>query len=377
MARHQCVGYRIASNHQQQPLKDSTEIRDKKELAMELLDRYLEAVRKHLPWQRQDDIIAELRANLEAQLEEKEAALGRPLTQAEAETWLKQLGSPMQMAAPYQPQQYLIGPGLFPSYRNVMKIALTWATAIYCIANVVALIATTPQMSDLVHVVANLPFILLTTAAWVTLVFAGIEYAVAHQYVKLPAECSPSVAWSLASLPPLGTHANGGKKPKSLAAAVAEVIFGFIFLVWLLLIPGHPYLLMGPGAYLLEALPYKLAPVWVPVFWWAVAVNVLQLAWHTANLIRGTWQKPQPILHYAAKAFGLAPILLLLAVPDQAAIVLKHPELDQARYDANLLTINTSIHWSVAVICVIVVAQLVWDIAQSILSANRKRAAAM
>ena len=43
---------------------------------MELLDRYLNAVRRHLPWLRQDDIIAELRANLEAQLEDKEAAAG-------------------------------------------------------------------------------------------------------------------------------------------------------------------------------------------------------------------------------------------------------------------------------------------------------------
>ena len=58
---------------------------------MELLERYLEAVKKHLPWERQDDIIAELRANLEAQLEEKEGALGRPLTTAEMEDWLKQL----------------------------------------------------------------------------------------------------------------------------------------------------------------------------------------------------------------------------------------------------------------------------------------------
>ena len=31
---------------------------------MELLDRYLQAVKKHLPLQRQDDILAELRANL-------------------------------------------------------------------------------------------------------------------------------------------------------------------------------------------------------------------------------------------------------------------------------------------------------------------------
>jgi hypothetical protein len=51
---------------------------------MELLDRYLQAVRKRLPWQRQDDIIAELRVNLEAQLEDKEAELGRPLPQQEA-----------------------------------------------------------------------------------------------------------------------------------------------------------------------------------------------------------------------------------------------------------------------------------------------------
>jgi len=57
---------------------------------MELLDRYLEAVRKHLPWERQDDIIAELRANLESQVEEKEGDLGRPLTAVEVEAWLKE-----------------------------------------------------------------------------------------------------------------------------------------------------------------------------------------------------------------------------------------------------------------------------------------------
>src|SRR5580658_9308636 len=104
---------------------------------MDLLDRYLEAVKKHLPWQRQGDIIDELRANLESQLEEREAALGRPLTKTEAETWLKQLGSPMQMAAHYQPQQYLIGPTIFPIYRHVLKLALSWAAVIYALSTVV------------------------------------------------------------------------------------------------------------------------------------------------------------------------------------------------------------------------------------------------
>ena len=38
---------------------------------MNPLDHYLEDVKKYLPWQGQDDILAELRTNLEAQLEDK------------------------------------------------------------------------------------------------------------------------------------------------------------------------------------------------------------------------------------------------------------------------------------------------------------------
>src|ERR1700739_2514315 len=98
---------------------------------MELLDRYLQAVKKHLPWKRQDDIIAELRTNLESQLEEREAELGRPLTQSEAEDWLKQLGPPIQMASRYHPQQYLIGPSLFPTYWYVLRLVFFWAVGVY------------------------------------------------------------------------------------------------------------------------------------------------------------------------------------------------------------------------------------------------------
>jgi hypothetical protein len=81
---------------------------------MDYFERYLQAVRKYLPWQRQDDIIAELRANLEAQREEREAELGRPLTEGEMIDWLKELGAPLEMAGRYQPPRSLIGPVIFP-----------------------------------------------------------------------------------------------------------------------------------------------------------------------------------------------------------------------------------------------------------------------
>lgn len=108
---------------------------------MDLLDRYLQAVKKHLPWQRQDDIVAELRANLESQLEDKEAALGRSLTIGEAEDWLREMGPPIQVAARYQPQQFLIGPSVFPTYWFVLRMALLWGTGIYSLVSAVQIFA--------------------------------------------------------------------------------------------------------------------------------------------------------------------------------------------------------------------------------------------
>ena len=147
---------------------------------MELLERYLNAVRRHLPWLRQDDIVAELRANLEAQLEDKEAELDRPLTKAEAEEWLKQLGSPLQVAARYQRQQYLIGPALFPIYSYVLRLVLTWLTVIYVIANAVTIAASNQGGASVLDAALRLPAMWLINAGIITLIFAVIERAGVH-----------------------------------------------------------------------------------------------------------------------------------------------------------------------------------------------------
>lgn len=341
---------------------------------MDLLDRYLQAVKKHLPWQRQDDIIAELRANLESQLEDKEAALGRPLTIGETEDWLREMGPPIQVAARYLPQQYLIGPRVFPMYWFVMRMAFFWAVIIYSIVNaVLIMVGQNPSGTAVLEAVLRVPVVLMTVATWVTLVFAAIEFAVTHYPEKCPAIAGISIPWSPGALPPLEKEHAPGKKPRSYGAAVAEVVFGFLFLVWLLLIPQNPALLLGPGAAYLLSLPYQLAPVWIQFFWLVVALNVLQLSWHAMELSRGTWQRPQPLFQLAFKAFGLIPLLLLYTVSDQVCVTLKNPALDQARYGATLQTINQGIHKALLVICVIVVLQFVWDIAQITLDAYRKR----
>jgi hypothetical protein len=344
---------------------------------MELLDRYLQAVKKHMPWKRQDDIIAELRANLEAQLEDKEAALGRPLSTGETEDWLRQIGPPMRVAARYQPQQFLIGPALFPTYWFVLRLAFLWSMIIYAIVSALQIATQTPNGAAVLEAVLRVPAILMQVAAWVTLIFAVIEFAATHYPEKCPEIAGVTADWSPGTLPPLEKEEAGGKKPRSFAHAVAEEVFGFLFLIWLLLVPHYPYLLLGPGAFYLPVSPFQLAPFWVAFYWAVVALNVLQLAWRSVDLARGVWQNSRRLQHIVMSAFGLIPLGLLVNVRDQVFVTLKHPALDLARYGAAVDSINKSIHLSALLLCAIAVLSLAWEIGQMIADSYRKRVAAL
>jgi hypothetical protein len=89
---------------------------------MEILDRYLKAVKFWLPSEQRQDIIAELSEDLHSQIEDKESELGRPLNSAEVDAILKKLGPPMLVAQRYLPPRYLIGPALFPMYWFVLRL---------------------------------------------------------------------------------------------------------------------------------------------------------------------------------------------------------------------------------------------------------------
>jgi hypothetical protein len=345
---------------------------------MDLLDRYLQAVKKHLPWQRQDDIIAELRSNLESQLDDKQAELGRPLTTGEMEDWLRQMGSPIQVAARYQPQQYLIGPAVFPTYRYVLQLACFWVFIAYSVVTAVQIVAGDLSSGTvLLRALLRAPGVLITTAACVTIVFAVIEFVgMRYSSKHLPFSGFGS-EWSPGELPPIEEDTVTGKKRRSYAMAVAEVISSFLFLVWLLLVPGNPWLLLGPGVAYLHASPYELAPVWLQFFWCVVALNILQLGWRFENLWRGKWQQTHPLQGIVMKSIGLISLLLLLTARDHACVVLKHPALDLASYGARLDAINNGIHRGLLIACIIVVLQLAWEIGHISFNSYRKRAAAV
>lgn len=345
---------------------------------MELLDRYLQAVAKHLPRKRQEDIIAELRANLESQLDEKQAELGRSLDPTEAEDWIRQLGSPAQMASHYRPQRYLIGPEVFPAYLHVLRLATVWAAVVYTLVSAVTVFAgTSPSATAVAGAIFRLPFVLLQVVAWITLAFAIIEFAIVHNSGKCPDFAGINKEWSPRDLPPLEPAETEGRKRRPFSHAIAEVVFGFAILIWLLLVPKHPFLMFGPGVAYLHASPFKLAPEWTAAYWWIVALNAVQLAWRCVDLLRGAWQKSDLVQHVVVKAFGLIPLLILVRVHDGLYVLLKRPDLDLATYGKTIEGTNQGIHAAILILCTIVSVQLAWDIAQAILATVRKREAAI
>lgn len=94
-----------------------------------LIDRYLRAVKDQLPRGQQDDVINELSENLREQIEDEEAARGRPLLETEEAAILKRFGNPIVVAAQYRGDtrsvsfgRQLIGPELFPTYLKVLTV---------------------------------------------------------------------------------------------------------------------------------------------------------------------------------------------------------------------------------------------------------------
>jgi hypothetical protein len=226
---------------------------------MNLLNRYLQAVGRLLPMARRADIIAELRANILSQMEDREQELGRPLTEDEQAAILKHHGNPTVIAGRYRDNTLglafgvqIIGPGLFPIYRMVLLMNLGIMAAIMAVTVPIVLHATKEAVTPTRFLLPPVIQVMLTT-----LVFAMID----RYKGKLLDN------WNPRKLAPV----------KAEEGPTAKNIFEFICLLvtaaWMALTPRWPYLMLGPGAAFAPALGLKVFPLW-PVFYWAIMALV-------------------------------------------------------------------------------------------------------
>jgi hypothetical protein len=108
---------------------------------MTLLDQYLRAVAANLPKAVREDIVAELRDMILSRFEAREEEVGRPLTEAEQEAILHEVGHPLAVAGRYHTgANHVVGPELYPYWLFAVKIGLAALVCIHLLASLVQML---------------------------------------------------------------------------------------------------------------------------------------------------------------------------------------------------------------------------------------------
>jgi len=283
---------------------------------MELLDRYLQAVRFWLPKAQQQDIIAELSSDLHSQIDDRETELGRPLNEEELEVILRKCGSPILVASRYRPQTQLIGPVLFPIYQFVLKLVMLWSLVpvFALIVGPAMILSATSRWEAVVQTISTLWTAEFISAGIITLIFVVLE----HTEAKL----QMFDKWSLRSLPP----APKPEQPPSRTQTIFELIFGVVGLLWLLALPQYPFLILGPAAAFL-----KPAPMWHSFFLPVVLLSLAGLVRQGVTLMRPQWTWLPPAARLLTTVLSLILLNFLINAAGATPAAEWHPFVVVAR----------------------------------------------
>jgi hypothetical protein len=235
---------------------------------MELLDRYLFAVSKHLPQARREDLIAELKDNLLSQIEDEEASLGRPLTTDEIAEVLRKHGRPLLVALQYLPQRHLIGPVMFPWYWYVLRLAVPVGMVVYLIAYMSQLLFSPGGSFAFSHLIPGLLSVAFHVAATVTLIFAVGEFVLAHYH---KAELKDP-GWDPRKLPRVDRDA----RRETPITLWADLVANVLLTLWLIALPFYPFLLLWPYESFLPQHSIHLTMMWHTMYWLLVGLQAGQ-----------------------------------------------------------------------------------------------------
>ncbi len=237
---------------------------------MRLVENYLTQASQLLPKNLREDIVAELRASLEEQVLDHAAADNRLPNVADEKAVLTDFGHPMKIAGSYLPQQYLIGPLLFPAYLYALKIILIVVLAI----NLVMVLAVSGVVSDWNISFLGLFWHLLDTAITVvvivTLVFVAIEYS------------GEKLNWYENWQPDAVDH--GPSTPVNRQDLLINIITEGVGLLW-----WNDVLTFSNWLEFADT-SVAMSAAWVPIYWPLNAVLGSFFLLHVYLAMRGNWR---------------------------------------------------------------------------------------
>jgi hypothetical protein len=308
---------------------------------MELVDRYLHAVRGYLPRHDQDDIIRELGEDIRSQVDEREAELGRPMRDVEVEALLKQLGHPMVLASRYGPQRQLIGPAVFPFYWLALKVALGVAVLVQVVVAAV-LLASGREAREILDMLVRFPTSgAIAVFGWVTLVFGAGQLVLTRAGVF--------EGWQPRTLPQAPTRTS---RRASRFHAFFELVGLAAMLAWLLTLPAYPSLAMGPASAFLD-----FGPIWQRYYAPLVLLSLFWMAAPAIGVIYPERRRLRLSVRIASHVAGLVFFGLLLDAGQWVTL-----KIDTANARKLLEVINTSIRVAIVLTAIAAGVELVRDL---------------
>lgn len=316
---------------------------------MDLIDRYVDAVRRYLPGSATADIVQELHDDLRSEAEAREQQHGRALNADEQAALLKPHGHPWLMASRYMSQQHLIGPGLYPFYRQALGLVLFWVVLPITLAGG----ALAAINSD--H--PSLWFSRALAAAWngaiysvgiVTIVFAVLE----RERVRITALDN----WDPARLPSPDT---GRLIPRS--ETVPGLVVMLVMLVWWVELVRIPATASYDGV----RVQFSAAPIWADVYWPVVAALAGGIAISLIDMVRPYRTRAVSLAAIAVHGFSLWVIATVLRSERFVQLAAEPIYADTVREANNW--INVSIFWTFAVMGAVIAYELlieVWHLAR-------------
>lgn len=327
---------------------------------MNLIDRYIAAVGRHLPEKDRSDIEAEIRSIIEDMLDERRER-GHGIKSADEKViteTLEELGDPKLLAFKYAPpKRYLIGPEWYEGYIKILQRILFTAVPVVAVVMFTLTLAKDPldlgsALGEAAYSVFNVGIQILF---WVTLVFVLLERS-DEKPEGLPAPGSR--AWTIDQLPELPR-----KRQISIAESVMNIVTYLFVMIWIVLPIAMDWLQMESNP--LPFLHPNLWNFWLPVFFVLMGLTLIH---EVFQLKIGNWT---PALTVTNVILGLISILYIAAlVITQDVINPAFLDMLAARGAPELREVVT---WTIDISAAIIAGIYVWDMIHSIRMARQLR----
>jgi hypothetical protein len=245
-----------------------------------LVDRYLIAALEHIPDDKRADIARDIRVAIDEMVEQRIDA-GAP-EEAAVRGALTELGDPAKLASTYvERRQFLIGPGWYPLYIEVLKRVAPLAIGIIAAITLVTGLAfeDTSAGALITDVVESVLMVGLQFLFWVTLGFVIAERTVGPEGPQVRTK-----AWTVDDLPDLPA-----RRPITFGQVLPEVVV--LLMAGVLVIAQHVRGLRVAvdGDDSTRDMPLfnpDLTPAWAVPFFALMAVSIAVAVY---RLMRGVW----------------------------------------------------------------------------------------